>query len=90
MKKFIRNNDLTHVKLLDELFMLDLKANKYYSLNSTASYVWDMLYIPINENELSLHLIKRYQVDENIATLAVHDIILKMLNRNLIYEYKDA
>ena len=90
MKKFIRNNDFTHVKLHDELFMLDLKANKYYALNSTAAYVWDMLYIPINENELRQLLTKRYHVDEDVATLAVHDIVLKMLNRNLIYEYKDA
>ena len=86
MKKVIKNKLLGEVKVHDETFMIDLGADKYYALNPTATYVWDMLYLPISIEELKQKILLRYQVDEDIATNALNDFIHEMIKREMIIE----
>ncbi|MEY2595738.1 MAG: hypothetical protein RI965_1010 [Bacteroidota bacterium] len=86
MKKLIKNNLLDGVKVHDEIFMVDLEADKYYALNPSAAYIWDLIYMPVSVEELKQKILQRYNVDENIATNALENILQEMIKRKMIIE----
>ena len=86
----IRNNCLNDVKVHDEIFILDIEANKYYGLNSTAAYVWDKLCVPITFDELCQSVYLKYAVDEHIAKEALSDLIGDMIKRTMIIEFVEV
>lgn len=86
MKKLVKNNLLDEVKIHDEIFMVDLNADKYYALNATAAYVWGMLNVPIHVEELKQKIIQRYDVDEHTVIHALDNLMQEMIKRKLIFE----
>lgn len=86
MKKMFKNNLFGEVNVHDETFMVDLDADKYYALNPTATYVWDMLCFPISIEELKQKILLRFHVDEDIATNALNNLLQEMLKRKMIVE----
>lgn len=80
----VKNNLFNEVQVHDEIFMVDLDADKYYTLNPTASYVWSMLYVPISIEELRQKLLQRYHVGEDSAINALNNLLHEMIKRKMI------
>lgn len=86
MKKLVKNNLLNEVKVHDEIFMVDLNADKYYALNTTAAYVWGMLDVPIHVEQLRQKILQRFNVNEHIATDSLDNLLQEMIKRKMIVE----
>lgn len=84
MKKVVKNKLLGEVKVHDETFMIDLDADKYYALNPTATYVWNLLCFPISIDELKHKILHRYHVDEEFAKNALDKLLHEMIKRKMI------
>ena len=77
-KRLLRSKD--H----DETFMIDLDADKYYALNPTATYFWNLPCFPISIDELKHKILHRYHVDEDFATNALDKLLHEMIKRKMI------
>jgi hypothetical protein len=56
----------------DGLVLLDIRANKYYSLNKVGAFVWDLIKSPKSLEEICSEVTKRYSVS---ATRCRGDVV---------------
>jgi len=89
MKKYIRHNRLIMEKVHDEFFIMDVNAGKYYALNSTASYLWQMLETPIGFDDLQRRMMMIYSVDERNCKDALANILNEMMGRFMVVLFDD-
>lgn len=90
MKKFIRNTRFSEVKVQDEIFMLDLEANKYYAFNSSAAYVLDTLYTPLSIDEIQSKILMRYCVDEEVVSITLNELLQRMIEKSIVLEFNEV
>lgn len=76
-------------KVHDELFIIDVNVGKYYALNSTASYLWQMLETPIGFDDLQQRIMMIYKVDERNCKDALANILNEMIARLLVVMFED-
>ncbi len=61
MKKYVKNKTVASQKVDEkELVLLHPKAENFFSLNTTAAFIWDMLEKPRTEEEIIAALANRY------------------------------
>ena len=52
MTKYLRNSKTISGRLHDELVMMDISLGKYFSLNATATAIWELLENPMTREEV--------------------------------------
>ncbi len=84
MKKYRRNNKTISGRLHDELVMMDLEQGKYFSLNSIATRIWDLLEREMTLAELCTLLREEYEVEEAQCLVEVREHLEEMAGLGLV------
>lgn len=81
-----RNNETISGRLHDEVVMMDITKGKYFSLNSVATYIWDLLEHPLSLDDICSKLIDEYEVDPEQCRIEVNKYLEEMQNLGLVAE----
>jgi len=64
--------------------MMDMEQGKYFSLNSTATAIWELLDKPLSAEELCDRLAEEYEVEKEKCIEDVNAILTEMKALGLI------
>jgi len=85
--KYKINEKLIWRKIENKVFIIDSEKEKMHSLNSTASFIWNMIIKDKTPDEIITLMHKEFDIkDKNIIKKDIEEIILKFKNEGLIYE----
>jgi len=84
MVKYIRNSKTISGRLHEEMVMMDMDQGKYFSLNQTATAIWELLENPLTVEELCDRLMDEYEVDREQCLEEVKEYIDEMTKLRLI------
>lgn len=73
----------------EESVVLDLKTRRYYSLNETATFLWNLLDGGSRPDEMAAALQRDWEVTEEEARHEVATLIADLLRQGLIEEVND-
>jgi hypothetical protein len=59
-----RNPDICAAELDGEVCLFNAESAEYLNLNATGSYIWTLLENPALFDDLVMHLLERYQIDQ--------------------------
>jgi len=79
-----RNTDITFIQLDNELFAIDAPKDVGYSLNESASKIWEMIGMPISVGEICVRLRQEYNVDEQTCLREVSTILQSLHDAGLV------
>ncbi|NBB22957.1 PqqD family peptide modification chaperone [Runella sp. CRIBMP] len=84
MALFIRNNETISGQLNDDLVMVDIEKGSYFSLNSVATRIWELLENPLSSESLYEVLMAEYEVSPEQCRTEVNEYLEKMKELGLI------
>jgi Coenzyme PQQ synthesis protein D (PqqD) len=84
MKKYTRNADNIASKIQDEIVMVNVTLGNYFSLNSVASSIWELLEQPRTLDDLCDHLIEEYDIDRESCIKEAQSFLDKLVEHKLI------
>lgn len=82
--KYLRNNEAISGRLHDELVMMDVQKGKYFSLNSVATFIWDLLEQPLSIEELCERLMNEYEIEYEECRIEVEEYLKEMNKYGLV------
>jgi hypothetical protein len=85
-KKFIRNPGFVSSWIDDELVMMSIETGKYYTLNRTATAIWNALDQAKSLNDVVNILIQQFDVPEQICRQDVETCLKTVVNHQLVTE----
>ncbi len=88
MTRYIRNSKTISGRLHDEMVMMDMDQGKYFSLNQTATVIWEMLENPMTIEDICTRLAEDFEVDMRQCREDVLSYLEEMTDRGLISEEK--
>lgn len=71
-------------RLGGEHVLLDLDTGNFYSLNETASQIWDLLTQGLSSDSIVSYFIDNYGVAPERATADVWDLLIELARRGLV------
>jgi ABC-type Fe3+-hydroxamate transport system substrate-binding protein len=77
-------------KVDDEVVVLDLETSIYYSLNPTASEIWELIGKGLNEEEIAEEMAERYGQSVKKLKKDVAGLIKKMKKESLLTDGKKS
>jgi hypothetical protein len=89
MSKLIRNSKTISGRLHDELVMMDIDQGKYFSLNSVATRIWDLLDKPLEVNELCDILMGEYDAEPEQCRIEVNELLEEMVKLGLVFRSQE-
>ena len=84
MTKYLRNSKTISGRLHDELVRMDISLGKYFSLNTTATTIWELLEKPMSREEVCFALMEMYEVGPRQCAREVGEHLREMSDRGLI------
>ncbi|HOW26980.1 MAG TPA: PqqD family protein [Elusimicrobiota bacterium] len=75
-------------KVEDEVVILDLETSVYYSLNSTASRIWELLGEGMAEDDIVEKVSDEYNQSEKVVKKDMTGLIQKMKKEKLLVPQK--
>lgn len=81
---FARSSRTVSGRLHDELVMMDMSQGRYYSLNSVATRIWDMLEEPMDVAALCGKLEKEYDTEHSRCLEEVQALLDEMISLGLV------
>jgi len=88
MFKYIQNRNTIAGRLSDELVMMDIDKGKYFSLNTVATRIWDLLDVPLSLDELCARLMEEYEVDPNQCRAEVTEVVNEMVKLGVVLKHE--
>lgn len=82
--RYIRNSKTISGRLHDELVMMDLDQGKYFSLNSVATRIWELLERPMLPVELSTLLVEEYEIGMDQCREEVNAFLAEMVKLGIV------
>jgi hypothetical protein len=79
-----RRNGLNTGHIGEELLILNLEKDSFFSLNQAASRIWQLLESPTTINDLIEALLVEYEVDPAICRREVKDFIDNLRIRQML------
>lgn len=89
MIKYQRNSKTISGRLHDEMVMMDIDQGKYFSLNQSATAIWEHLEKPLTVEELCGILTGEFEIDQAQCRKDVREYLDEMVKIGLIYEVTD-
>lgn len=74
------------VRQENELILLNTDTGKYYGLNITGSFIWEMLVSGIDRSEISDRYCREFAVSAEIASNDVHKVVSALKEQGLLVE----
>ena len=84
MTKYIRNSKTISGRLHDEMVMMDIDQGKYFSLNQSATRIWELLDIPRDAGEICTFLAIEFEVDSEQCIREVEEHIKELVRMGLV------
>jgi hypothetical protein len=84
MTEYAVSHDAACATVEDGAVVLNLRTKRYYSLNETATTIWNMLEADAPVEEVVHHLVSRYDVDDGIAAHSVASLLDDLVAEGLI------
>ncbi|MBD9362444.1 PqqD family protein [Methylomonas fluvii] len=84
MKKFKRSEDMLGATIGDELLMMSIEKGSYFSLNTVAARIWELLEQPMNQDELVAQLLQEYNVPSKTCQEEVEKFIAALRERGML------
>lgn len=84
MTNFIRNQETISGQIDDDLVMMDITKGSYFSLNSVATRIWELLEKPLSLDSLCNELLNEYDVSPVQCRADVEEHLTKMQELGLI------
>ena len=89
-KRIILSKDCYITTIESNSFVLNFSNGKYYKLNQTSKYIWDLIEKGFAKHEDILEqVMNEYDVEESIAKDSIKNIITQFYSNDLI-KYIDA
>jgi hypothetical protein len=85
-----RNTEVVSRKLGDRLVVVNLRTNRIYELNSTASRMWELLEAGSNRDEIEQTLLDEYDVERAVASQEIDRTLTRFSAEGLIGEREAA
>lgn len=82
--RYERNKKTISGKLHDELVMMDMDQGKYFSLNQTATVIWELLERPLTIEELCEKLTEEFEIDREQCEADTKQYLGEMMKLGLI------
>ncbi len=82
--RYERNKKTISGKLHDELVMMDMDQGKYFSLNQTATVIWELLERPLTIEELCEKLTEEFEIDVEQCEADTKQYLEEMMKLGLI------
>ncbi|HNX65260.1 MAG TPA: PqqD family protein [Bacteroidales bacterium] len=86
MVKYIRNSKTISGRLHDEMVMMDMEQGKYFSLNQTATAIWEHLENPLTIEQLCDRLMDEYEVEREQCVEEIKEYLDEMKELSLVKE----
>ena len=84
------NSEVVSRKLGDRLVVVDLRSNRIYELNRTASRIWELLDDGSDKTELEETLLKEFDVERSVLSQEIDRTIAQFSSEGLIGEREAA
>lgn len=84
MDTYIRKESTISSQLDDDLVMVDIEKGKYFSLNSVATRIWELLDTPSTIQEVCEKLIEEYEISLEQCQIEVENHISEMVELGLV------
>jgi PqqD family protein of HPr-rel-A system len=72
MKQYRQADDVETAPMRDETLLYSPASNKFYVLNETAAFLWDVLQVPCSEDLLLEKLCASFEVED--VTVATEEV----------------
>jgi len=82
----LRRNRLEWRRVDGEVIAVDLEASTYLSANESAAPLWEELARGTTRNQLIERLRAEYEVDEDVASADVDELLAELADRQLLDE----
>ena len=79
-----RNNNLLSTKIDGEMAMMSIENNAYYSLNSVAVDIWELIETPISLDNIVSKLVNKYEVEPDTCKKEVSELIQELVAQKLV------
>lgn len=84
MTKFVRNQETISGQIDDDLVMMDIAKGSYFSLNSVATRIWELLEMPRSLDSLCSQLVDEYDVSADQCRAEVEAHLTQMQQLGLV------
>ena len=84
MEKYIRNKEIITGQIQDEIVMMDIESGEYYSLNSVATRIWELLENEMNMQDLCNALLNEYDVEKEQCHKEAKEHLGKLIELKLV------
>lgn len=89
MIRYQRNSKTISGRLHDEMVMMDIDQGKYFSLNQSATAIWEHLEKPLTVEDLCGILTVEFEIDQAQCRKEVEEHLDEMVKIGLVHEIKD-
>lgn len=89
MEKYVRSNKNISSKIEDEVVMVDVELGKYFTLNSVASSIWEIVTSPMTTDEIVEELMHEYDIDKATCTSETKTFLDELVKLGLVEKVND-
>jgi hypothetical protein len=73
-------------KIDEEVILMSIENDRYFSLDLPASRIWELLETPHSLNELCARLMEEYEIEEDACRKDTEEFLREMAEKKLIQE----
>lgn len=84
--KYLRKQTTSSGMVDGELLIIDIETGKYYSLNSVANRIWEILETEKTEEQVVDTLLDEYDIDRENCVVQVQKYLKELSEKTLINE----
>jgi len=84
------NSEVVSRKLGDRLVVVNLRSNRIYELNRTASRIWELLGAGLGRMELEETLLTEFDVERSVVSQEIDQTIERFASEGLIGDREAA
>ena len=81
---FVRNSDIIEAKINEEIVMMCVEMDSYFSLDEIGSRVWNILNEPNSLKGICDIMILEYDIDHATAMIEVGVLLQDLVNHHLV------
>jgi len=80
----VRNNEIMHSKIDEEVVMLSPDMKDYLGMNITGSEIWDLLEKPVTVGKIIEQLLQQYDIDSETCKNETIEYVNNLINNRII------
>jgi hypothetical protein len=82
----IRNGNILHAAVGEEVVMMSVESGHYFGLNAVASRIWELLESPKTVSGLCAQICQEFEIDALTCETEVLKFVGELIDRSLLCE----